>query len=89
MYSNDCPEAEAGKIIISIPRKVLISPEYLEAPEQLLNLSQFEECKTVVDIMVGKTQVTLEDLKQLEVEDIIRVQNFAQGDGVAVAPRHG
>jgi len=71
MYSNDCPEAEAGKIIISIPRKVLISPEYLEAPEQLLSLSQFEECKTVVDIMVGKTQVTLEDLKQLEVEDII------------------
>ena len=62
---------EPGKIIFSFPEYLLKKPELIRAPEKPIDIMQFVMSNTKVDILVGKTNVILEDLMKLEVEDIV------------------
>ena len=62
---------ELGKIILSFPEHLIKKPDLIPLPEKPIDVMQFETSSTKVDVLVGKTYVMLEDLKKLEVEDIL------------------
>lgn len=66
---------EVGKIIISVPEELLQKVPNVEPREDLLSFSTFLKCKTPVNIQVGKTRVKLDDVKHLEPDDIIILEN--------------
>jgi len=71
VYSDLSGQEEAGKVIISLPEYALKEPELLPFPQNPIDILQFQESCTRADVFVGKSKITLEDLKQLEPEDIV------------------
>lgn len=64
-------EQPFGKIIISLPSQALIEPEEIPPVEDALPETIFSNCPIDIDIYVGQTKTSLEDVKMLESGDII------------------
>lgn len=63
-------DEEFGKYVISIPSSILpdVNPK---AEKQTFTLDSFPDICTKVDIYAGKTNIMLSELKNIEVEDIV------------------
>jgi flagellar motor switch protein FliN/FliY len=70
LYKEGFEDIESGKIIISIPENI-INIEETELDSDGIDISRFNKAKTNVDIFVGYSRVSLEELKNLDCEDII------------------
>ncbi|MDD3014253.1 MAG: FliM/FliN family flagellar motor switch protein [Candidatus Gastranaerophilales bacterium] len=70
IYSNDIKQ-EAGKIILSFPEYLLKKPVPVQSPVNPIDIFQFKTSYTRADIFVGKSRISLEELKNLEKEDMI------------------
>ena len=71
---DDTKNLEMGKIFFSIPQKLIKFPEPPEKQE-ILDVTKFKKAQTPVDIFVGKTRLSLEDINNLEYEDIVVLEN--------------
>jgi len=71
LYHENLEENEAGKVIIYFPEYALKEPEMLTYRQELIDIFQYEESCTRADIFVGKSKISLEDLKMLEIGDIV------------------
>ncbi|MCK7485726.1 MAG: FliM/FliN family flagellar motor C-terminal domain-containing protein [Bacillus subtilis] len=52
-----------------------MEPELLPEPEKPFDILQFKDSCVRVNALVGKTKITLEDIKNLEPEDIVVLEN--------------
>lgn len=62
-----------GKLIITIPI-VAIRPEPLELTDEHFTIDDFTFYKSAVNIEVGRTRIKLNDLKQMEVDDVVLLE---------------
>ena len=69
--NDELVDSEAGKLIFSFPESILTGVELIENPEKALNVLRFTSGSTTADVFVGKSKISLEDLRNIEVEDII------------------
>lgn len=65
---------ETGKIFLNIPLKLINYPE-LPEKQGKLDTAQFTKALTPVDIYVGKTRLSLDDINNIEAEDIVVLEN--------------
>ena len=72
MHDNE--NNSGGKVIISFPSQLVI-PEDITCYDQKFSNSYFSESTVDVNIKIGSTEFTVGDLKNLEVEDIIVLDN--------------
>lgn len=63
-----------GKYIVSIPQKLIV-PQEIQIQAYNIDLKDFINTTTKVNIIVGKSKTTLKDLKRLEKEDIVILDN--------------
>ena len=63
-----------SKYIISLPKEVINIPKE-ELQEVKIDLDSLSDTKTIVDIIVGKTKMSLNELKTLSNEDIVILEN--------------
>ncbi len=63
-----------GRIVIKIP-VAAIEPQPLENTEENFTISDFESCCANVNLSVGTTRIRLNDLKTLEKDDIVVLEN--------------
>lgn len=63
-----------GRIVIKLP-VIAIDPAAIEAGTEVFSISDFENHKTEVDLSVGTTRIRLSDLKSLEKDDIVVLEN--------------
>ena len=61
---------ETGKIFLNIPEKLINYPELPET-QGVIDTTQFTKALTLVDIFVGKTKLSLEDINNMEPDDIV------------------
>ena len=61
---------EMGKLFLSIPAKLLKYPE-IPAKEGSIDITKFKKAQTPVDIYVGKTKLSFEEINNIEPEDIV------------------
>ena len=66
---------EVGMLILSLPQKIIALAEELPVSEELLDIRQFNDTPVAVDIFAGSSKITLEDLKNLEPDDILILEN--------------
>ena len=71
---KDEESGRCGKVIVSFPN-TLINPQEIQAGEQKFSNDSFLGSLVEVDISVGSTNFTVQDLKSLEVEDIVVLDN--------------
>lgn len=74
IFVVDEKSKKSGKMIISLP-KVILEPKKVEFEEIKFNEIAFKNNYSEVDVKIGSTQFLLKDLKTLEVEDIILLEN--------------
>lgn len=65
---------ETGKIFLNIPEKLIKYPE-LPEKQGILDTAQFTKALTPVDIYVGKTRLSLEDINNIEPDDIVVLED--------------
>ena len=63
-----------GKIVIKIP-VVALTPQKVEKAEETFNITNFLNAEANVNLKVGSTRIRLNDLKQLEKDDIVLLEN--------------
>lgn len=63
-----------GKIVIKIP-VVALAPQKVEKAEETFNITNFLNAEANVNLKVGSTRIRLNDLKQLEKDDIVLLEN--------------
>ena len=63
-------EHETGKIFLNIPEKLIKYPEISET-HGILDTMQFTKALTPVDIYVGKTRLSLDEINNIEPDDIV------------------
>lgn len=63
-----------GKIILSFPAAI-VSPERLDLSTENFTFEEFEKNHITANISVGTTRFTVKELKSLEVEDIVLLEN--------------
>ena len=68
-------EEEFGRIIYTLPEDLLIKAHELTLGENPLSFEEFDECTINTRIIAGSTKVLLDDLKKLEVDDIVLLDN--------------
>lgn len=71
---KDNESGRCGKVIVSFPN-TLISPQEIQLEEQKFSNDSFLGSLVEVNISVGTTSFTVKDLKSLEVEDIVVLDN--------------
>ena len=71
---KDEESGRCGKVIVSFPN-TLINPQEIQVGEQKFSNDSFLGSLVDVDISVGSTSFTVQDLKSLEVEDIVVLDN--------------
>lgn len=71
---KDNESGRCGKVIVSFPN-TLISPQEIQLREQKFSNDSFLGSLVEVNISVGTTSFTVKDLKSLEVEDIVVLDN--------------
>ncbi len=64
---------EMGKLFLSIPEKLIKYPE-LPFIEGKIDTTKFKKAQTPVDIFVGKTKLSLEEINNIEPEDIVLLE---------------
>ncbi len=62
-----------GKLIITIPI-VAIRPEPMQLTQENFSIDNFTFYKADVDIEVGRTRIRLNDLKQMEIDDVVLLE---------------
>lgn len=67
-------ETTLGKIVIKIP-VVAIKPEKITLGEDTFTISNFKSQKAEVRLRVGSTRLKLNDVKSLEIDDIVLLEN--------------
>ena len=87
VYHISSKNNDSGKIILSFPEFMLKTPELTEKPEKPFNIMQFKKCTARVNVFVGKTVVSLEDIMKLELDDIVileksNIHAMAMKDGI-------
>lgn len=60
-----------GKIILTLPRQLLLEPEHVTPDPDSVSELFFAQSPVEVDIFVGKTKILLEDVKLLQKEDLV------------------
>jgi len=73
IYTNN--DQEAGRVILSFPRSVFRKIEPVSKPESLLRMDFFNDTYVETNILVGKTQASLDEIKNIEPEDVIILEN--------------
>lgn len=63
------------KIIIKLPSQILQLPTPVDNPIVTLKEEYFAKCLTNVDILVGKTKTHIEDIKNLQIEDLVILEH--------------
>ena len=63
-----------GKIVIKIP-VVAITPEQLTLNEDVFSISDFKSQRAEIDLIVGHTRLRLNELKHLEVGDLVILEH--------------
>ena len=63
-----------GKIVIKIP-VVALAPQKVDKAEETFNITNFLNAEANVNLKVGSTRIRLNDLKQLEKDDIVLLEN--------------
>ncbi len=71
---RDDETKRCGKVIVSFP-STLINPQEIQCTEQKFSNDSFLGSLVEVNISVGTTSFTVQDLKSLEVEDIVVLDN--------------
>ncbi len=71
---RDDETKKCGKVIVSFP-STLIAPQEIHCTEQKFSNDSFLDSLVEVNISVGTTSFTVQDLKSLEVEDIVVLDN--------------
>ena len=61
---------EIGKIFLNIPEKLIKYPD-LPQTSGILDTAQFTKALTPVDIYVGKTRLSLDEINNIEADDIV------------------
>ncbi|MDD3594370.1 MAG: FliM/FliN family flagellar motor switch protein [Candidatus Gastranaerophilales bacterium] len=69
LYDDD--NFEAGKMIFTLPVKLIKYPELAKLDEERVNVDSFTRALAEVDIAVGKTKLSLDDVKHIETDDIV------------------
>lgn len=82
---QDNSDFEMGKIFLSIPQKLIKFPQPPEIME-VLDVTKFKKAQTPVDIFVGKTKLSLDDINHLEQEDIVVLENSDIKKMAIIAP---
>ncbi len=72
-------EENYGKIILTVPQQIFESPIPIPPPLEELPDSLFRRSLTDVDIFVGRTRSSLDDLNKLEKDDIIVLEHSKIG----------
>lgn len=72
-------EENYGKIILSIPEQILLEAPSVQTSQKELPDSLFNKTPACVDIFVGETKSSLEELSKLEPDDIIVLDNSESG----------
>lgn len=70
-YINGNTDDEGGKVIFIFPEFILRSITSINKPELPLNLDYFNPCLVETDIIAGHSRITLDEVKNLELEDIV------------------
>ncbi|HSA06404.1 MAG TPA: FliM/FliN family flagellar motor switch protein [Candidatus Gastranaerophilales bacterium] len=70
-YIHTKDEQEAGRIILSFPQFTLRKITPVSKPEKIIDLDFFKNSIVQTNILVGKTRASLDDIKNLQLEDII------------------
>lgn len=65
---------ETGKIFLSIPEKLLKYPELPET-QGVLDTTKFTKAQTLIDIFIGKTKLSIDEINNIEVDDIVVLEN--------------
>lgn len=68
-----------GKLIITLPT-VAIKPEKMTLREDTFSIDNFTSYDAEVDIEVGKTRIKLNELKQLEVDDVVLLERSSASE---------
>ena len=63
-----------GKIVLTIPTNVL-APSIINCEEETFTLSDFKTCSANFKIKVGSSKIKLGEVKELQVDDIILLEN--------------
>lgn len=71
---NDNESNLGGKIIVSFPSQLVV-PQKIESHEEKFSYEYFQQSLVDVNIKIGSTEFTVGDLKGLEPEDIILLEN--------------
>lgn len=74
VYNPDNPEDEYGKIIFSCPDFILKNLNQIDPSINPVDIEQLYDCYSRVDIIVGKSKSSLEEVKNLEPEDIVMLE---------------
>lgn len=75
---NDCHlvfymhagEKDFGKFVLTIPTKI-ISPTPIKSEKEIFDIEDFKKSPTQVRVKVGTSKIRLSDVKELDVEDIL------------------
>lgn len=70
-YLGKGDEYEAGKIILSFPQYIFRKTSPVSRPEHPLGYNLFNNSEVEINIQIGKTRATLEDVQCLEPDDVI------------------
>ena len=65
---------ETGKIFLCVPEKLLQYPD-IEQELGDMDTSQFTKALTLIDIFVGKTKLSLDEINNIEPDDIVVLEN--------------
>ena len=76
---------EIGKMFLCIPERLIKTPE-LEEKEGVIDTTKFRKAKTPVDIYIGKTRLSLNDVNCMEKDDIVVLENSDIKKMAIVAP---
>ena len=64
---------EMGKLFLSIPTKLFKYPE-ITPQDGTIDITKFKKAQTPVDIFIGKTKLSLEEINNIEPEDIVLLE---------------
>lgn len=70
-YIYNSGSIEAGKIMFIFPEFIIRNPIAVESPEMALSIDYFNPCLVDASIIAGYSRLTLDDVKNLDVEDIV------------------
>ncbi len=73
-YITGNSKDEAGKIIFIFPQFVFRSLKPVIKPRIPLNIDYFNICLVETDIIAGYSRITLDDVKNLDIEDIVNLE---------------